>query len=139
MTALINSLATLRPLPELWHAHWLLRMPLALVMIHQAMMKFPLSADDAAAYSLPFFLWAMSAYGELLAAAGLVVGGLLSNRFGDIVTRLAGFAIAAIVAGVLVVVYWAPITDLVITNQFHLLLLAGGLFFLLRGNERRLA
>ncbi|MCU0831364.1 MAG: hypothetical protein MUC58_07615 [Rhizobiaceae bacterium] len=139
MTALINSIATLRPLPEIWHAHWLLRLPLALVMIHQAMMKFPLSADDAAAFSLPFILWAMSAYGELLAAAGLIVGGLLANRLGDIVTRLAGFAIAGVVAGVLYVVYWAPLADLVISNQFHILLLAGGLFFLLRGNERRLA
>jgi hypothetical protein len=139
MTALIHSITSLRPLPELWHAHWLLRLPLVAVMVQQGIMKFPLSADDAAAYDLPFILWAMSAYGELLAAAGLIVGGLLANRMGDIITRLAGFAIAAVVAGVIAVVYWAPLATLITANQFHLLLLAGGLFFLLRGNERRLA
>jgi uncharacterized membrane protein YphA (DoxX/SURF4 family) len=139
MTALINSSLTVRRLPELWHAHWLLRLPLALVMFQQGMMKFPLSAADAAGVGVPFILWALSAIGQLLAAAGLLVGGVLINRLGDIVTRLAGLAVASVVAGVLVAVYWAPITSMVATNQFHLLLLAGGLFFLLRGNERRLA
>jgi hypothetical protein len=108
-------------------------------MIQQGLMKFPLSAADAAGVGVPFVLWAMSGLGQVLAAAGLIVGGLLVNRLGDIITRLAGFAVAAVVAGVLVVVYWAPVTDLMATNQFHLLLLAGGLFFLLRGNEQRLA
>ncbi len=102
-------------------------------------MKFPLSAADAAGVGVPFILWTLSALGQLLAAAGLLVGGVLINRLGDIVTRLAGLAVASVVAGVLVAVYWAPITSMVVTNQFHLLLLAGGLFFLLRGNERRLA
>jgi hypothetical protein len=137
MIALTKSFPTVRQLPELWHAHWLLRLPLALVMFQQGMMKFPLSADAAAGVGVPFFLWAMSAFGQLFAAAGLIVGGVLPGRIGDTVTRLAGFAVAGVVAGVLAVVYWAPIGDMMMTNQFHLLLLAGGLFFLLRGNERR--
>lgn len=139
MTAIFNALTTMKPLPEIWYAHWLLRLPLALVMFQQGIMKFPFSAEAAVAMGLPPVLWAMSGIGQLLAAAGLVIGGLLRTRIGDVITRMAGFAVAAVVAGVLVVLYAAPIAVMLESNQYHLLLLAGGLFFLLRGNEQRMA
>jgi hypothetical protein len=50
------------------------------------------------------------------------------------VTRVAGAGAAAIVAGVIYVAYWAPPLDLLMFNQFHLILMALGMFFALHGN-----
>ena len=74
-----------------------------------------------------------------MGAAALIVGGIvkslnpggLINLAGDVLTRLAGFAIAAVVAGVIYMFYWGSFYSM----QYHLLLLAGGLYFMLRGNR----
>jgi hypothetical protein len=39
-----------------------------------------------------------------------------------------------IVASVVYIAYWAPPLDLLLFNQFHLMLLAVGLYFALAGN-----
>lgn len=116
-------------------AHWLLRLPLALYILQQGLMKVPLSADDAAGYGLPLFAWGLAALGEIVAPALLIAGGLFRNWIGDAMTRMAGLGIAMIVAGVLVVAYWAPPIDLILYNQLHVLLLVGGLYFAFRGNH----
>ena len=54
-------------LPEFCKSQWLLRLPLALIIIQQATWKFPLSADDAASFGLPMTLWMIGAFGELFA------------------------------------------------------------------------
>lgn len=98
-------------------------------------MKAPLSADDAAAFGVPLAMWGLAAMGEIIAGAVLILGGFFRNWIGDLMTRFAGAAIAAIVAGVLIVAYWAPPLDILLYNQFHVLLLVGGLYFALRGNR----
>lgn len=122
-------------LPSFPWADWLLRLPLAFILLQQGFMKVPLSADAAAAYGLPTFLWAMAAFGEIAAGAGLILGGLLRSGLGDLITRLAGLAIAGVVAGVIVVAYWAPPLQILLYNQLQVLLLVGGAYFLLRGNR----
>jgi uncharacterized membrane protein YphA (DoxX/SURF4 family) len=127
---------TTRALPRGTHAHWLLRLPLALVLVQQGIDKFPLSADAAAGFGLPFALWALAAVGEIGAGALLIVAGFLRGALGNLLTRIAGAGLAVIVLGVLFVAYGGTPADWVIFNQFHLLLMAGGLYFALTGGRR---
>jgi uncharacterized membrane protein YphA (DoxX/SURF4 family) len=108
-------------------------------LLQQGFDKFPLSADMAAGFGVPFVLWVMAAAGEIAVGVLLLAGGLLRGATGDLVTRIAGAGTAAIVAGVLYVAYWAPPLELLMFNQFHLLLLAGGLYLALTGTRSRAA
>lgn len=120
-------------------AHWFLRLPLAAIIWNQGVMKFPEMADQAASNGIPFVLFFLAAVGEVLAAVGLIVGGLVKtwnpsgwkSLLGDVITRLSGFAVAAVTAGVI----WLFYGDSFYSMQFHLMILAGGLFLLLRGNR----
>lgn len=123
-------------LPHARFAHWLLRLPLALVLLQQGFDKFPLSAEMAAGFGVPFALWALAATGEVVIGVMLIAGGLLRGAAGDLVTRLAGAGAAMIVAGVLYVAYWAPPLDMLLFNQFHLILIAAGLYLALTGAQR---
>jgi putative oxidoreductase len=124
---------TAHALPRAAFAHWLLRLPLAGVLLQYGIGKFPLSEAEAAGFGVPLALWALAGLGEIGAGLLLILGGVLRGGAGDLVTRLAGAGIAVIVASVLYVAYWAPPLDLLMFNQFHLLLLAGGLYFALAG------
>ncbi|MEM0989500.1 MAG: hypothetical protein AAGK00_11505 [Pseudomonadota bacterium] len=135
MTTMAMIARARQELPAVYSAHWLLRLPLAAIILLQGYDKVPLSADDAAAFGVPVLLWAMAAFGEILAGLLLIAGAFVRTWIGDLMTRAAGAMIAAIVAGVLVTVYWQPLIDMVLYQQFHMLLLVGGLFFALRGNK----
>ncbi len=126
---------TARSLPSPGFAHWLIRLPLIIVLVQQGMDKFPLSAEAAAGFGVPFALWIMAATGEIAVALMLVAGGVLRGSAGDLITRLAGAGAAAIVAGVLYVAYWAPPMDLILFNQFHILLMCAGLYLALSGKR----
>lgn len=125
---------TARALPRASFAHWLVRLPLAGVLLQYGLDKFPLSPEAAEGFGVPYPLWILAAVGEVAVAVLLVAGGLLRGGLGDLATRLAGAGAAVIVAGVLYVVYWAPPLDLLLYNQFHMMLLAAGLYFALAGN-----
>jgi uncharacterized membrane protein YphA (DoxX/SURF4 family) len=129
---------TERALPHARYADWLLRIPLAVVLLQQGFDKVPLSADMAAGFGVPFFLWGLAAFGEIAVGAALIGSGFLRNPMGELITRLAGLGAALIVAGVLYVAYWAPPVELLLYNQFHVLLLAAGLYLALtaRNTER---
>ncbi|MEM8970499.1 MAG: DoxX family protein [Pseudomonadota bacterium] len=135
MTAVDTILRAGRALPDLQPAHWLLRAALASFIIYQGFTKVPLSGDDAEAFGVHVLMWASAAMGEFLAGILLIAGGFTRHWIGDIITRAGGLILAAIVASVIVWVYWAPPIDIFLGNQFHLLLLVGGLYFLLRGNS----
>ena len=125
---------TAHALPRAAFAHWLLRLPLAGVLLQYGIGKFPLSEAEAAGFGVPLALWALAGAGEIGAALLLILGGLLRGGAGDLMSRMAGAGAAVIVAGVVYVADWAPPLDLLMFNQFHLLLLAGGLSFALAGN-----
>jgi putative oxidoreductase len=128
-----------RTLPHATFAHWFLRLPLALVLLQQGFDKFPLSAETAAGFGVPFLLWALAATGEIAVGVMLIAGGLLRGALGNLVTRIAGAGAAMIVAGVIYVAYWAPPLDLLLFNQFHLVLMAAGLYLALTGTGRATA
>jgi putative oxidoreductase len=124
---------TARALPRAPFADWLIRLPLAGVLMQNGLNKFPLDPAMAEGFGVAYPLWILAAVGEVGVALLLVAGGLLRGALGDLVTRAAGAAAAVIVAGVIYVAYWAPPLDLLLFNQFHLLLIAAGLFLALQG------
>lgn len=128
---------TARVLPRASFAHWLVRLPLAAVLLQNGFDKFPLSAEMAAGFGLPLALWALAAVGEVAVGLMLLAGGLMRGAAGDLVTRIAGAGAAAIVAGVIWVAYWAPPLDLLMFNQFHILLMCLGLYLALAGSQAR--
>lgn len=127
---------TSRALPRGVHAHWLLRLPLALVLLQQGFDKVPLSTDMAAGFGLPLALWGLAAFGEIAAGILLLVAGLMRGALGNLLTRVAGAGLAVIVLGVLIVAYGGTPADWLMFNQFHVLLMAGGLYFALTGGRR---
>jgi uncharacterized membrane protein YphA (DoxX/SURF4 family) len=128
---------TARVLPRPSFAHWLVRLPLAAVLLQYGFDKFPLSADVAAGFGVPVALWALAGLGEIVVGLMLIAGGVLRGAMGDLLTRVAGAGAAVIVAGVIVVAYWAPPLELFLFNQFHLLLLSCGLYLALAGRGTR--
>ena len=122
-------------LPEFCLSRWLLIIHLAIIFIQQGLAKFPISPDDAEAFSLPYIVWWFAAYGELGAGVGLIVGGFLSGWMGDLLTRFSGFVIGCIMTGVIWVGEPESLLDVLLYDNLHVLLWVGGLFFALRGKR----
>ncbi|MEL6746536.1 MAG: hypothetical protein AAFO79_01785 [Pseudomonadota bacterium] len=122
--------ASLR-LPTVRSSDWFLRIPVALIIIEQGFMKVPDFAGQAEGYGIPVALFGLALFAEVAGGIALLIGGLLRNNwFFDAVTRLGGLAISIVVAGVIAMLYFGPFSGW----QFQGLLLAAGLYFLLRGN-----
>ncbi|MEM6637369.1 MAG: hypothetical protein AAF667_15920 [Pseudomonadota bacterium] len=124
-------------LPTVRSADWFLRIPLAAIIIEQGTFKLPDIAAQAESYGLPLVLFALAAFAEIAGGLAMLLGGLVRNNWiTDMVTRLGGFAVSSVVAGVIVMIYFGPFSGW----QLQGMLLAAGLFFLFRGNgdvERR--
>ena len=127
-------------IPEFCMSHWLLRIPLIIVFIQQGISKYPVNLDDAQSFELPFLVWWFVVYGELGSGLGLLVGGflLLDNRLtliGDMLTRFSGFTIGSIMTGVIWIGKPESFVDVLLYDNFHVILWFGGLYFALRGNR----
>lgn len=135
ITSTLSFERVLSALPEFCRSHWLLRIPLALIIIQQGMSKFPLTEDDAMSFGLPFLVWGLAAFSELFVGIALTVGGIIKGWKGDLLTRLGGLVLAAILTGVIITTNWGPILDILLYDHIHVLLLVGGLYFGFRGNR----
>ena len=132
-----------RKIPEFCLSHWLLRIPLIVVFIQQGLDKIPVDVEVAEAYELPYLVWWFVAYGELGAGLGLLVGGLFvakmwnewTRSVGDLITRFSGFVICCVMTGVIWTAQPESLTEVLLSDQFHVLLWVGGLFFALRGSR----
>ncbi len=127
-------------IPEFCLSHWLIRIPLVIVFLQQGMDKWPIDAETAASYELTLLVWAFVVLGEIGGGLGLVVGGLLGyvNRvkeLGDLITRFSGITLASIMTGVIWVGQPESFWDVVLYDNFHVLLWVGGMYFALRGNR----
>ena len=123
-------------IPEFCKSHWLLRIPLIIVFLQQGLSKIPVSSADADSFGLPILLWFFVAWGEVLAGVGIALGGLFEKKwFGDFTTRLAGFVVTNIMLGVILIGEPESFLDVLLYDQYHVMLLVGGLFFTLRGNR----
>jgi len=134
-------------IPEFCMSHWLLRIPLAIVFIQQGLDKLPVDAETAEAMELPYLVWWFVAYGELGAGLGLLLGGVMVKEWirvfkkcyipelGDLLTRFSGITICSIMTGVIWMAQPESLTEVLLYDNFHVLLWVGGLFFALRGNR----
>lgn len=132
-------------IPEFCASHWLLRIPLAVVFIQQGLSKFPVTADDAASFELPYLVWWFVAYGELGAGIGLLAAALMSlkaisnlaiiSEVSDMLTRFCGITICSIMTGVIWISRPESLVDVILYDNLHVFLWVGGLYFALRGNR----
>ena len=122
-------------------SHWLLRIPLIIVFIQQGISKYPVNIEDAQSFELPYLVWWFVVYGELGSGLGLLVGGLfqlLNDKFAvisDMITRFSGFTIGSIMTGVIWIGKPESFLDVILYDNFHVILWFGGLYFALRGNR----
>jgi putative oxidoreductase len=90
---------------------------------------------------LPLWLWTLVALVETAAGLGILAGGALRSAAGDIATRLSGLGIAATMVGAIWLVHWGQWSNIPSEShpfggmEFQTLLLAIGLFFVMRGNR----
>ena len=132
-------------IPEFCASHWLLRIPLAVVFIQQGLSKFPVTAEDASAFDLPFLVWWFVSYGELGAGVGLLAAAFMSlkalshfpliNDFSDMLSRFSGITMCSITTGVIWISEPESFMDVILYDNLHVFLWVGGLYFALRGNR----
>ena len=125
---------------RLLNVDWLLRVPLAIVFLQQGLSKLPISAEEASGYELPMLVWTFVVLGEIGAGIGLIVGGLIQKLWSwiaDMITRFSGFVIGSIATGVIWIGQPESLIDVLIYDNLHVFLWAGGLFFALKGNDKR--
>ena len=123
---------------RLLNIDWLLRIPLAIVFLQQGLSKLPIAVEDAQVFELPMLVWVFVVLGELGAGIGLIVGGLIQRLWttiADMVTRFSGFVIGCIATGVRWVGQPDNLIDVLLYDNLHVFLWAGGLFFALKGNR----
>jgi len=125
---------------RLLNVDWLLRVPLAIVFLQQGLSKLPISAEEASGYELPMLVWTFVVLGEIGAGIGLIAGGLIQKLWSwvaDMVTRFSGFVIGSIATGVIWIGQPESLIDVLLYDNLHVFLWAGGLFFALKGNDKR--
>lgn len=128
-------------IPEFCMSHWLWRIPLAIVFLQAGLAKWPFSVEDATAMGLPSIVWLYVVLGEIGAGAGLLVGGFLPTfrgvwrELGDLLTRFSGIVMCSVMTGVIWMSEPESFTDVLLYDNFHVMLWVGGLFFALRGNR----
>ena len=83
----------------------------------------------------PELVTSLVALGEVGAGAGIILGGLLKNKVGDLVTRLSGGAVGVIMIGAILIAHsdWLVTPKLFMSEQIFLFLL--GTYFAIRGNK----
>ena len=134
---LLDSIA--RPLMPI--TPWLLRLGLGISFILHGIGKFPLPPEkmvswfDGMGYMYPELVTSMVAIGELVAGIGIILGGLLDNNKGHLLTRLSGGAVGVIMIGAILIAHsdWLVTKKLFMSEQIFLFLL--GTYFAIRGNK----
>ena len=120
---------------------WLLRLSLGTSFILHGIGKFPLPPEkmvtwfESMGYMYPEIVTTMVAVGEVAAGAGIIIGGLFSNSFGNVITRLSGGAVGVIMIGAILIAHsdWLVTQKLFMSEQIFLFAL--GLYFAIKGNN----
>jgi putative oxidoreductase len=134
-----------KQLPDFSLSHILLRIPLAVVFIQQGFNKLPFDPAVGEGFGLPALVWWVVIYGELAAGVGLLVGAVTTihlirdvpfvAELGDLITRMSGITMCCITTGIIwVVTKPESLQQVILYDNFHVFLWAGGLYFALRGN-----
>ena len=120
---------------------WLLRLGLGTSFILHGIGKFPLPPEkmvtwfESMGYMYPELVTSLVALGEVGAGAGIILGGLLNNHVGNLITRLSGGAVGVIMLGAIFIAHsdWLVTKKLFMSEQIFLFLI--GLYFAIKGNK----
>ena len=135
---LLESIA--KPLAPI--SPWLLRLGLGTSFILHGIGKFPLPPErmvtwfESMGYMNPEIVTSMVAIGEVAAGAGIILGGLLSNHVGNLITRIAGGMGGVIMIGAILIAHsdWLITKKLFMSEQIFLLILSA--YFAIKGNSK---
>ena len=122
-------------------APWLLRLSLGISFFLHGYGKFPLPPQkmvvwfESKGIIWPELITSLVALGEVIAGIGIVLGGLLFNQLGNLITRLSGGAVVVIMIGAFAIAHpdWFITKDLFMSEQIILFIL--GLYFAIKGNN----
>ena len=122
-------------------APWLLRLSLGISFFLHGYGKFPLPPQkmvvwfESKGIIWPELITSLVALGEVIAGIGIVLGGLLFNQLGNLITRLSGGAVMVIMIGAFAIAHpdWFITKDLFMSEQIFLFIL--GLYFAIKGNN----
>jgi uncharacterized membrane protein YphA (DoxX/SURF4 family) len=120
---------------------WLLRLGLGTSFILHGIGKFPLPPEkmvtwfESMGYMYPEIVTSLVALGEVGAGVGIILGGLLNNHVGNLITRLSGGAVGVIMLGAIFIAHsdWLVTKKLFMSEQIFLFLI--GLYFAIKGNK----
>ena len=140
MSKLNNALDSMaKPFSRI--APWVLRLSLGISFFLHGYGKFPLPPQkmvvwfESKGIIWPELITSLVALGEVIAGIGIVLGGLLFNQLGNLITRLSGGAVVVIMIGAFAIAHpdWFITKDLFMSEQIFLFLL--GTYFAIRGNK----
>ena len=120
---------------------WLLRLGLGTSFILHGIGKFPLPPEkmvtwfESMGYMQPEIVTSLVALGEVGAGVGIILGGLINNHIGNLITRLSGGAVGVIMLGAIFIAHsdWLVTKKLFMSEQIFLFLI--GLYFAIKGNK----
>ena len=120
---------------------WLLRLGLGTSFILHGIGKFPLPPEkmvtwfESMGYMQPELVTSLVALGEVGAGVGIILGGLINNHVGNLITRLSGGAVGVIMLGAIFIAHsdWLVTKKLFMSEQIFLFLI--GLYFAIKGNK----
>ena len=123
------------------YAHWLLRLTIASVFIYHGILKFENISGFAQMMSLSNPVAVLVALAEV--AGGLLVlgGGFITDKLGDMMTRLGASLIIPVMIGAVILVHWGrwnfvPSEDFPMGGmEFQVSLLFVAVYLLLKGNN----
>ena len=119
------------------HSHWLLRLALAGVFIFHGLGKFLDLSGFSQMMGLSTSVAILVAFAEVAGGVGIIVGAFTR----DIVTRLAGVAIAPVMLGAITMVHWGQWSFMASEThpaggmEFQVVLLLLALYFIVMGND----
>jgi len=128
---MFDALDSLKP-----HAHWLLRISLAGVFIFHGIGKVMNLGGFSEMLGLSTAVVALVAFAELAGGVGIIIGAFTK----DLITRLAGLALAPVLLGAIFMVHWGrwnftPAEGFPMGGmEFQVVLLLTALYFLVMGN-----
>ncbi len=128
---MFDALDSLKP-----HAHWLLRIGLAGVFVFHGIGKAIALGGFSQMMGLPIPVAALVTFAELAGGVGIIVGAFTN----DLITRLAGLAIAPVMLGAIFMVHWGrwgfePAEGFPMGGmELQVVVLLTALYFLVMGN-----
>jgi len=117
-------------------APWVIRMGLGIAFIIHGYNKFPLPPQGLINYfGFSPALATFVALSEVFAGFVIIVGGLLNNSLGNLITRLGGLMVVVVMIFAFSIAHqeWFITVKLFTSEQIFLFLI--GFYFLLRGNK----